>query len=185
MRTYYDWAKTDHRFNASVLAAEINALQEISMELAFTVTPTVLYDQAGAAILVDEDTWVKCGIEYFDDVPHVSVVVTSNGFSDWSTTRWEHWDNPKAPLGERQVTLKLRVTKTIPSEEQGPAVYVEVVRPGEQDQWDLVRLLPFHSGKKAWRMGPFTAGPTLTDEDKSIVFHSILITDEVPPCLQC
>lgn len=189
MRTYYDWAKTDLRYNASVLAAEINADQEVALELEFTVTPLVLYDQAGAAILVDADTWVKCGIEYFDNVPHVSVVVTSNGFSDWSTTEWDHWDNPEAPLGERKITLKLRLTKTIPSEEQGSAVFIEVVRPGtpqgEPEKWDLMRLLPFHSGNKPWRMGPFTAGPTLTDDGKNVVFHSIRISDDVQPCATC
>merc|ERR1719152_327184 len=139
----------------------------------------VLYDQAGATVLVDEDTWMKCGIEYFDDMPHVSVVVTSNGFSDWSTTRWDHWDNPEAQMGERQITLKLRVTKFI---EQGPGMFIEVVRPGTSgagETWDLMRLLPFPSGDRPWRMGLFTAGPTLTDNGKSVVFHSIRISDDV------
>lgn len=185
MRTYYDWAKTDLRYNASALVAEIEEDQEVALELEFTVTPKVLYDQAGAAILVDENTWVKCGIEYFDDMPHVSVVVTSNGFSDWSTTRWNHWDNPEAPMGERQITLKLRVTKTIPSPEQGPAVFIEVVRPEESGIWTLMRLLPFHSGGKPWRMGPFIAGPTLDDSGRSVVFHSIRISDDVQPCATC
>jgi len=188
MRTYYDWAKTDLRFNASALVAQINPDQEARLELEFTVTPIVLYDQAGAAIMVDEDNWVKCGIEYFDDTPHVSVVVTSNGFSDWSTTRWEHWDNPEAPMGEREITLKLRLTKTIPSPEQGPAVFIEVVRPGTsgaEETWDLMRLLPFHPGPVPWFMGLFTAGPTVTDDGKSVVFHSIRISDDVHPCVQC
>lgn len=189
MRTYYDWAKTDHRFNVSALVAEIHADLEVALELEFTVTPMVLYDQAGAAVLVDEDTWLKCGIEYFDDMPHVSVVVTSNGFSDWSTTRWDHWDNPEAQIGDRQITLKLRITKTIPSPEQGPAMFIEVVRPGTPpgtpETWDLMRLLPFHSGDKPWQMGPFVAGPTVTDSGKSVVFHSIRISDDVQPCATC
>lgn len=188
MRTYYDWAKTDHRFNVSALVAEIDADLEVALVLEFTVTPKVLYDQAGAAVLVDEDTWVKCGIEYFDDMPHVSVVATNNGFSDWSTTRWDHWDNPEAQTGERQITLKLRITKTIPSQEQGPDMFIEVVRPGTsgaEEQWDLMRLLPLHSGDKPWRMGPFTAGPTIDDTGKSVVFHSIRISDEVQPCATC
>lgn len=185
MRTFYDWAKTDHRYNASALVAEISADLEVALELEFTVTPTVLYDQAGATVLVDEDTWLKCGIEFLNNgVPHVSVVVTSNGFSDWSTTSWDHWDNPEAQFGDRHITLKLRITKTIPSIEQGPAMFIEVVRPGTET-WDLMRLLPFHSGDKPWRMGPFVAGPTVTDNGKNVVFHSIRISDEVQPCAQC
>merc|ERR1712070_410207 len=188
MRTYYDFARTDHHFNASALVAEIDAEREVTLELEFTLTPVALYDQAGAVVLVDENTWMKCGFEYFDDMPHVSVVVTNNGFSDWSTTRWDHWDNPEAQIGDRQMTLKLRLTKTIPSPEQGPDMFIEVVRPGApgaEGIWTLMRLLPFHSGDKPWRMGPFTAGPTLTDNGKSVVFHSIRISDDVQPCATC
>lgn len=188
MRTYYDWAKTDHHFNASALVAEIDSDLEVALELEFTFTPVVLSDQAGALVLVDENTWVKCGFEYFDNIPHVSAVVTSKGFSDWSTTRWDHWDNPEAQEGDRHMTLKLRITRTIPSAEQGPDMFIEVVRPGTsgaEEKWDLVRLLPFHSGDKPLRMGPFIAGPTLADRGKNIVFHSIRISQDVQPCAQC
>lgn len=41
------------------------------------------YDQAGLMIRLDEANWVKCGIEFYNEVPHVSVVVTKT-YSDWS-----------------------------------------------------------------------------------------------------
>lgn len=42
-----------------------------------------LYDQVGLMLRVDEKNWLKCGIEYFDEQCHRSVVVTRE-FSDWS-----------------------------------------------------------------------------------------------------
>lgn len=43
----------------------------------------VLYDQAGLMIRLNEQTWLKCGIEFVDGVQQASVVVTRN-YSDWS-----------------------------------------------------------------------------------------------------
>jgi len=51
------------------------------------------YDQAGLMMRIDEMNWLKCGIEYFDDVQHASVVVTRE-FSDWSVTPLPH--NPSS-----------------------------------------------------------------------------------------
>ena len=36
-------------------------------------------------ILVDARTWVKAGIEFVDGTPRLAMVVTNDGFSDWST----------------------------------------------------------------------------------------------------
>src|SRR3990170_1389720 len=42
-----------------------------------------LYHQAGLMIRIDEENWVKTGIEYVDGVQQVSAVVTRT-VSDWS-----------------------------------------------------------------------------------------------------
>jgi regulation of enolase protein 1 (concanavalin A-like superfamily) len=42
-----------------------------------------LYDQAGLMVRVDEDHWLKCGVEFLDGVQHASAVVTRE-YSDWS-----------------------------------------------------------------------------------------------------
>ncbi|HEY4388168.1 MAG TPA: DUF1349 domain-containing protein [Ktedonobacteraceae bacterium] len=44
---------------------------------------TALYDQAGLMVRASESEWIKCGIEFFDGVQHVSAVVTRE-YSDWS-----------------------------------------------------------------------------------------------------
>jgi regulation of enolase protein 1 (concanavalin A-like superfamily) len=45
-----------------------------------------LYDQAGLMVRVDQTTWIKCGIEYFQGLQHASAVVTRD-YSDWSLNR--------------------------------------------------------------------------------------------------
>jgi regulation of enolase protein 1 (concanavalin A-like superfamily) len=43
-----------------------------------------LYDQAGLMVRLDERNWMKCGVEFVDGAPHMSVVFTRD-YSDWST----------------------------------------------------------------------------------------------------
>ena len=56
----------------------------------FTATVNVrgkyhtLYDQGGLMLRIDEKNWIKCGVEYVDGQQFASVVVTVNGWSDWS-----------------------------------------------------------------------------------------------------
>ena len=51
-----------------------------------------LYDHAGLMIRLDEATWLKCGIEFFNGARHASAVLTRD-YSDWSIAPW---NNPKA-----------------------------------------------------------------------------------------
>lgn len=59
-----------------------------------------LYDQAGLMVRLDEATWLKCGIEFFEGVQHASAVVTRD-YSDWSVV----------PLVPAPPALWLRVTR--------------------------------------------------------------------------
>jgi uncharacterized protein len=59
-----------------------------------------LYDQAGLMLRVDEENWIKTGIEYFDSQQHASAVVTRE-FSDWSV----------APVEGNPGSLWLRVVR--------------------------------------------------------------------------
>ncbi|MGZ3140542.1 DUF1349 domain-containing protein [Lentzea chajnantorensis] len=55
----------------------------------FTITATfsgeyaAQYDHAGIGLLVDDETWIKAGVELFDGQLRPSAVVT-RGFSDWN-----------------------------------------------------------------------------------------------------
>ncbi|WP_237048097.1 DUF1349 domain-containing protein [Lentzea guizhouensis] len=55
----------------------------------FTITATfsaeyaAQYDHAGIGLLVDDETWIKAGVELFDGHLRASAVVT-RGFSDWN-----------------------------------------------------------------------------------------------------
>jgi uncharacterized protein len=72
----------------------------------FSLTVTVsapyrtLYDQAGAMLRVDDDNWLKCGVEHTDGRPNFSVVVTRDDQSDWSVM-------PIGGATEAPVTLRL------------------------------------------------------------------------------
>lgn len=45
-----------------------------------------LYDQAGLMVRIDEERWVKTGVEFTDGEPFLSTVVT-DGKSDWSVSQ--------------------------------------------------------------------------------------------------
>ena len=60
------------------------AAGDFSAEAAFSARYHALYDQAGVMLRVDDDTWLKTGIEFTDGLPHFSVVVTRDDQSDWS-----------------------------------------------------------------------------------------------------
>jgi regulation of enolase protein 1 (concanavalin A-like superfamily) len=60
----------------------------------------VLYDQAGLMVRVDEENWLKCGIEFVSGIQHASAVVTRD-YSDWSVV----------PLPSNPATLWLRVAR--------------------------------------------------------------------------
>ena len=82
------------------------------------------YDQAGLMVRVDENNWLKCGIEFVDGVAYLSAVATTNGFSDWSVA--------PALMPE---WLGIRLTRS------GDSVSVEFAPDGAP--WQLARLAYF------------------------------------------
>lgn len=45
------------------------------------------FDQCGIVMYLDSENWLKCSIEYENDVyQHLGSVVTNEGYSDWATT---------------------------------------------------------------------------------------------------
>ena len=104
--------------------------------MTFAADYKALYDQAGAMIRVDDDTWLKAGAELSDGALQVSTVVTRDAQSDWSMS-------PVA--GPADVPVTIRVTR------HAEAIRVQVL---EGETWRLVRLafLPMAESVEAGAM---------------------------------
>lgn len=128
-----NWSRTFYKpllvkSNGQSLVTTVPLDAEATLTLAFTLIPASQFDQAGAMIVVDEFTWVKAGIEWCDGEPKLSCVVTNDGFSDWSTQLWPHFD----PVA-RTVSARVRVHRVLPGTDQGPALVFEAapMSPGD------------------------------------------------------
>lgn len=97
------------------------------------------YHQAGLMIRIDEQNWIKTGIEYMDGVQHVSAVVTRNS-SDWSVIPCS--DNPSS------IWLKLLRKDD----------YVEIRYSMDNINYQLLRLAYFPPSVKV-KIGMFAAAP--------------------------
>ena len=172
-RTFYTplLVKTD----GQSLVASVAADEEATIETAFTLSPAAQFDQAGAMVLVDDRTWCKAGIEFVDGVPRLACVVTNDGYSDWSTSKWADWD-PASGL----VAARVRVSKLQPGEQQGGCLVIEasplpltrdVAAPGGWVQVRIASLRP--SARQAcWRMGVYSQSPVV-QRGCSAKFHYI------------
>lgn len=82
-KTHYGFIRDSGNFYYQQVTGDFIALVKITGQY------QTLYDQAGLMIRLDETTWLKCGIEFVDDVQHVSAVVTRD-YSDWSFVPMSH-----------------------------------------------------------------------------------------------
>ncbi len=98
-----------------------------------------LYDQAGLMLRVNEENWIKTGIEFFDNHQHASAVVTRE-FSDWSVVR----------LGGKPQSLWLRITRK--------AEAVEVSFSLDGQNFSLLRLA-YLVPAEVTQVGPMCASP--------------------------
>lgn len=86
------WRVTRHDFvadNAHFYYQTIEA--NFIATVKFTGEYNALYDQAGLMARLSEKVWLKCGVEYLNEVQQASAVVTRE-FSDWSVVPLQ--DNP-------------------------------------------------------------------------------------------
>ncbi|HEY9797594.1 MAG TPA: DUF1349 domain-containing protein [Leptolyngbyaceae cyanobacterium] len=77
-QTHYGFIRDDGNFYYREVSGNFTA------EVKITGHYRSLYDQAGLMVRENENTWLKCGIEFVEEVQNVSTVVTRN-YSDWST----------------------------------------------------------------------------------------------------
>lgn len=101
-----------------------------------------LYDQAGLMVRVDDQHWVKAGIEVSDGHAMLSSVRTEGG-SDWAT----------APYGGDPADFWMRATVS------NAVLRLQVSRDGLH--WPLVRLCPLPASSNYWA-GPMACSPERT-----------------------
>ena len=128
--------------------AKIPWEEEATITTSFTLKPKEQFDQAGIMVIVNENVWVKAGIEYTDGFPNLSCVVTNDGYSDWSTQRiprYKSSENDQEDLD--RISLNVRLSKLRPGAIQPSlifeAAYVnkDVGKNGGDLDWFQVRIL--------------------------------------------
>jgi uncharacterized protein len=143
--------------------------------------------QVGAYVWVDADCFVKAGLEYTDGVPRLSVVVTNNGWSDWSTQAWPLWDGHTMRVRVRVHKLQRPEgacivveadTSPSPSPSAGAPGACALARPA---RWTFVRIAPLHVpvGTSAWRMGVYAACPVRAGAEAT--FSHVTVGPLQPP----
>ena len=125
---------------------------DFSLTLRFSAPYATLYDQAGAMLRVDENNWLKCGVEFTNGRRHFSVVVTRDDQSDWSVMPLE---------GDAGAPVTLRLTR------HAEALRVEIEREGT---FHLVRLA-FLGMPETVEVGPMCCSPI--GEGLTVTFHSV------------
>jgi regulation of enolase protein 1 (concanavalin A-like superfamily) len=112
---------------------------EEAIEVSFVADYDRQFDQAGLLVRLDEENWIKAGVEYCDGELQLGAVVTCT-VSDWSSA--------PVPWHGREVTLR--------ASRSGDAVTIRA-RAGD-DPWQMIRLAPFPPGVTA-AAGPYCCAP--------------------------
>lgn len=134
------WRKTHYGFTRDNGHFFFNEVQgDFTAEIRVTGYYKDLYDQAGLMLRVNEENWIKTGIEFFDNHQHASAVVTRE-FSDWSVTRLDGFPE----------TIWLRVTRK--------AEAVEVFYSLNGQDYTLLRLA-YLVPSAVTQVGPMCASP--------------------------
>ena len=113
--THYDFIRDNGHFYYQKVTGDFTTQVKITGEY------QALYDQAGLMVRLDEQTWLKCGIEFVNGVQQASVVVTRK-YSDWSVVS----------LPENPESIWLRLERSVET------VKVEYSLDGES--YSLLRL---------------------------------------------
>ncbi|PZE67406.1 DUF1349 domain-containing protein [Curtobacterium sp. MCPF17_018] len=143
------WRSTSYRF---VHDSEHALLQPtdgpFSVEASFVLGFTEQFDQAGVFLRVDEQTWIKAGVEFSDGAPQLGAVVT-HGFSDWSVSPVPEWTG-------RVVTVR--------ASRDGDAVTIRAWAEGDESRLVRVAYLDPDADVSAGLLcaGPTRAGLTVT-----------------------
>jgi len=146
------WRHTSYGFvHASEHALLAPFAQNTAVEVEFTAAFSQQFDQAGIFVRIDDEHWVKAGVEYADGQPQLGAVVT-DGSSDWSVAPVPDW------LDRR---VRVRVSRS------GDALTIRASVDGGELR--LVRVVPFPPDAQA-EAGPLICAPTRAG--LSVPFHA-------------
>ena len=132
-KTQYGFIRDSGHFFGTEIAGDFTAQLHVAAQY------SALYDQAGMMVRVDEQNWIKCGVEFSDGQLLLSTVFTLEK-SDWAVSI-----APAMPDG-----FWLRVTVA-----QG-VIRVQYSTDGRR--WPLLRLAPFPPAA-SYRVGPMCCTP--------------------------
>jgi len=131
--THYGFIRDSGHFYHQRIADDL--LVEVIVSGAYAA----LYDQAGLMVRVDEANWIKCGIEFVEEVQQVSAVVTRE-YSDWSVV----------PLSGNPAALWLRLTRRVSA--------IEISYALDGVQYQMLRLA-YLTPTQAMSVGLMCASP--------------------------
>jgi len=133
--THYGFVRDNGHFYHHTLLEQ----DSFVAELRFSGHYQHLYDQAGLMLRLDDQNWIKAGIEYTDGKQHLSVVVTRER-SDWSVM----------PLEDPPEWVWLRLIR------QDTAVHVQYSLDGQR--YTLLRLAYLPDAARV-QLGPMCCSP--------------------------
>lgn len=138
------WQKTYYGFERSSGHALLDVWPlDRAIEVGFLTGSFVeKYDQAGLMMYLDNQNWIKAGVEMNDGVPHIGAVVTK-GHSDWSLFPVPDWAG-------RKITIR--------------ASYFEgaiIIRAkADEGAWQTIRVSEFpKQDNQTLQAGPFICSP--------------------------
>ena len=139
------WRITSYGFvHASEHALLTDLHHGSALEVQFRLDFADQFDQAGIFVKVDDETWIKAGVELSDGVESLGAVVTQ-GTSDWSLSPVPDWPG-------RLVTVR--------GSRSGDALTVRARV--DTEPWRLVRVAPLDPDATA-SAGPFCCAPSRAD----------------------
>ena len=156
------WRTTSYGFVHDSEHALVEGLGEaFGLEVSFVLDLAEQFDQAGLFLRVDDETWIKAGVELSDGLPWVGAVVT-HGVSDWSVAPVPEWQGRvvtvRASRSGDAVTIRARA-----DDEEFRLVRVAWLDPAARVEGGLLVAAPTRSGLTV----TFT-GHTVGDADASL-----------------
>ena len=134
------WRKTSYGFirdSGHFFGTDIDG--DFTAQLHVAAPYSALYDQAGMMVRIDEQNWIKCGVEFSDGQLLLSTVLTLDK-SDWAVSI--------APAMPDGFWLRVTIEKGV----------IRVQYSTDGRRWPLLRLAPFPEAAR-YLVGPMCCTP--------------------------